>query len=585
MPSLISPQKLRDHVEASHRRLKVERDNRREAYQEYAGRHSYRDDGKKRHLNLFSRAIGKLIPHVASREAENLVETDRTDITGEAMALGLFLDRHARLTKRRLVSRLALQDAFLGPKAILMIAEKAGSNIVKVSARGHQRGGIVLKSIDLDNYVCDPGARCDDEMLWEGFFYDVLKDEAIESTVFDPSIKDLPLAQDSNRGQHDQLQDLSANGVTKDDRYGLVDRLTLLDIVMYDDDGSWLVTVPADVDYSGDFLRVERYEGPGRGPLEKLEFHPVNGQPHGKPPASDWRENAEAFYTIVNKFVEEAQHAKQLLLARKGVNEAEVDAIEDAVDRAVVMVDDPGAFNNVTMGLVNKDLVAVAGQLDQYNVTSSDQPDILGGDKDGSSTATEYSGKSAAAATVIGDYQDTHDDFEGRVSARIAFYGQHDPRFTKPITFMAAGSEVAQIHFDPSRRIGEYDEFTFKIVPRSMSRQDPDVQALRYMQFFDRILKAAQVTVTTGGMIDVAGAARVFGDMAGLKKLPEMIHDPVLAMERMMAMRAVPPSQPGQVGPPQGPRGGTPGVTRSQQPQQPADELQQAQAPAMAGAA
>lgn len=586
MASLITPQKLRDHVEASHKRLRVERQNRRDAYQEYAGRHSYKDDGVKRHLNLFSRAIGKLIPHTIAREAENLVETDRVDIGGEGALLALFLDRHSRQVKRSKISRLCMQDAFLGPKAICVVGEKAGSNLVKVSGKGYDRGSVFIKPVDFDDYVCDPGARNDEEMIWEGWFYDVDLDEAVESTLFEPWIKDLPLAQDCNRGQYEALRDMSANGMSLDDRYSLIDRVTLIDIVMYDDDQSWLVTIPAEVDFDGDFLRVERYEGPGRGPIEKLEFHPVNGQPHGKPPASDWRENAEAFYAIVNKYVEEAEHSKMLLLARKGQSREELDAIADSVDRGIIEVEDPTAYSNVNMGMVNKDLLQAAREVDQYNTSSANNPDILGGDAGGAGkadTATEYSGRSANAATVIGDYQDTAEEFESRISARVAFFGIHDPRFTQPITFMLPNTEKVQMHYDPSRRMGEYDEFTFKIVPRSMERQDPNVQSKRYLQFFATILQAAQVTVATGGMINVGGTAKLFGDLLGLKRLPEVVNDPMIALERAMGMQAVPPKVPGQAGPPGGPQdAGAPSTSSSDQPH---DEIQSAAPePEMAGA-
>jgi len=581
--SLITPQKLRDHIEANHKRLKVERENRRQAYQEYAGRHSYKDDGVKRHLNQFARALHTLIPHAIAREAENLVETDRVDIGGEGALLALFLDRHSRQVKRSRISRLCMQDAFLGPKAICVVGEKAGSNLIKVGGKGYDRGSVFIKPIDFDDYVCDPGARCEEEMIWEGWFYDVDLDEAVESGLFEPWIKDLPLAQDCNRGQYDKLRDLSANGVSLDDRYSLIDRVTLIDVVMYDDDQSWLVTVPAEVDFDGDFLRVERYEGPDRGPLERLEFHPVNGQPHGKPPASDWRENAEAFYAIVNKYVAEAEHAKKLLLARKGAPRDEIDAITDAVDRSVIEVEDETAFTNVDIGLINKDLIAAAREVDQYSLAAAHNPDILSGGESQSDTATEYSGRAANSNTVIGDYLDTAEQFEGRLSRRVAFFGIHDPRFTKPITFMIPGSEKVQMHYDPSRRMGEYDEFTFKIVPRSMERQDANVQSKRYLQYFATILQAAQVTVQTGGLINVGGTARLFGDLLGLKRLPEVINDQAIALERALIGAQTPPNVPGSPGPTGGPKDAGP-PTRSSD--KPINEVRSAMPqPAMAGAA
>lgn len=547
MPTDIDPIKLREHVDAGYRRLAGLRAMYRESQQEYAGRFAFRDDGKRRHINLVNRTGSTFIRHIASSAPTHEVETDDAMLHGEASLLSLFLDRQAQTSKRWLASRLMLQDAFMGPRGIMMVGLKGGSGLVKAADTIFDRGSITTQPIPFCDYVCDPSSDLDHTREWEGYFYSVNRDTAIESGLFHPSIEDIKRIGDANLGSWGDSRDTDKLGqLDPDERFGLFDKIPLLDVFFYDDDVTWVITLSGEVEGQPEFLRVEKYEGHGRSPLVHLQFDPLMGYPHGVPPASQWRESAESFYVVVNKMISQAERLKNNLLYRRDVSEDEIDAVRDSADGDALEVSDPSAINSITIGHVSPDLVPMAGWLQAASNTSGSQTDIAAGGSGRGKTATQYSGDLAAVSKILEDYQNTHDDAESEITAKVAFYGQHDPTFAKPVTVRLPGTEPLQIGYPPGVRRGDFEAFRFRIIPRSMQQQDPNVQSMRVMQFLDMTLKTVQVSMATGGMIDAPGIIGWLAPKFDARGLEKFIRNPVMQIQAMQAQAAMPPNVKGQ---------------------------------------
>lgn len=549
--TVIDPQKLRTHVDAGYRRLASLRAQRRSVQNEYAGRFSYGNDNKPRHLNLVNKTAQTFIRHIAFNAPEHQVETDFAELHGDASLLSMFLDRHARITNRAMVSRMVLQDAFFGPKGFGAVMLKGGTGLVKCSDKTNASGSIVYKRIGFNDYVCDPAHDDPSEIQWEGFFYAVNRASAIESGLFDPAIEGVPLMQAANCGSwsDDRLRD-TWGGIPSDDRQALYDRIPLLDVFIYDDDQTWVVTLSGEIDGADDFLRVEQYNGPGRSPLIPLEFDPFGDHPHGVAPASQWMESADAFNTIVSKMVRQTDRIRNLLLSRRGLSEDELESVRSAPDGEHVEVDDPSAHASVSIGLVSPELPIMARFMQDAHNQSGNGADVLSGTAKGKPSATQYSGDLAQANAILEDYGNAHDAYESEVSSRVAFYGLHDPTFTMPVTFRHPGAAPVQLAYPPGVQRGDYEAFRFRIIPRSMERLDPAVKSMRTLQIVDVIMKGAQVAAATammapGGLIDVTGLARQFGNESGMRGLEQVVRDPVLMMQAAQMRQALPPKQIG----------------------------------------
>lgn len=551
MATVIDPQSLRTHVDAGYRRLKLLRGQRRAVQNEYSGRFSYANDRKARYLNLINKTAQTYIRHIAFSAPEHEVETDFAELYGEASLLSMFLDRHARISGRAMVSRLVLQDAFFGPKGLGAVMLKGDSGLVKCSDKLNEKGSIVYKRIGFNNYVCDPAHDDPSEIQWEGFFYLVNRESALDSGLFDPAIEGVPLIQNANCGDwsDDRLKDTWGD-INQEDRQALYDRIPLLDVFVYDDDDTWVVTISGELDGAHEFLRVERYNGPGRSPLIKLEFDPFGDHPHGVAPASQWMESADAFNTIVGKMVRQSDRIRNLLLSRRGLSEDELESVRTAPDGEHIEVDDPNAHASVSIGTVSPELPVMAKFMQDAHNQSGNGADVLSGTARGKPTATQYSGDMANAGAILDDYGNAHNEYESEVSSRVAFYGLHDPTFTMPITVRQPGMAPIQLAYPPGVQRGDYEAFRFRIIPHSMQRLDPAVKSMRTLQVVDTVLKGAQVAAATammapGGLVDVTGLARRIGHENGTRGLEQIVRDPVAAMQSAQMRAALPPKQIG----------------------------------------
>lgn len=158
-----------------------------------------------------------------------------------------------------------------------------------------------------------------------------------------------------------------------------------------------------------------------------------------------------------------------------------------------------------------------------------------------------FQGLQANAMGVLEDYHEVHDEFENKVSDVLAWHGLSDPLMSIPMTHRLPGGELVQVVFTPSQRKGEHIHFRHKIVSRSTGRVDPNTRFQRMLALLDAILKAAEVSMATGGLIDVAGVARIGGQMLDIRQIQQIVRDYMLQQELMARAQTTPPASRGQI--------------------------------------
>ena len=562
MPALITPEQLRRAVDASNKALQQHRAMRLENFREFHGRFYPTSiaDGTRRHLNMIHRFVSVMLPHLAMRNPEHEVRPIRRALAGEAAMLSLLLDYRAKKSKRRKLSRACLMDALLGPKAIVKHGLKVNEDLVKVDGRMYSAGEPYTLRIAYDDYVCDPSARCDEELLWEGHYYRLPRARALESGIFDPAvIERLPgLSEGHTRdGKQTTMSDTAAGGLGAEERYGLLDRIELIDIALYDDEATYIVTIPSQESGvgDGDFLRVREWQGYGRGPFIRLEFQPINDQSEGLPPVSVLREQAEAFYAVVNKMVSQAEDGKRVLLASKDAPEDEITEIRDAEDHSIIRVTNPKDYVNADLGGMNESLAELASMLQGWFNTQGNNPDILGGTGTDTDKATIYSGLQANANTMVEDMADAHDEFQSELSAADAFYALEDPYMTQPLEVRVPGGEMFEVVYDARARQGAYQDFMYEIRPRSTGHVDPAVRSQRLIQHLDTIMHAAEISAATGGYINVPGVAKISARQLDMREVEDVVNDPTITAELDAILANIPMRGQGAM-----PAGVTPGM-------------------------
>ena len=71
------------------------------------------------------------------------------------------------------------------------------------------------------------------------------------------------------------------------------------------------------------------------------------------------------------------------------------------------------------------------------------------------------------------------------------------------LTKRKTGGEQQQLRLTPEQRQGDFLDFTFKIVARSMTKLDPMVRSKRILEFCTNVVPAAATTAMTMMQIGV----------------------------------------------------------------------------------
>lgn len=584
MPDIPPIADLYDAVDYSDDRLLRLRSLRAQALIEYGGRYWYEDDKKQRTLNLVQRGLKVLIAHLAARSPRFEVSSDRMALRGEARKISKQLDTRAERGGMARFQRLAMFEAFISGVCTVRISEKSSAEAVRNADRFVFRGQTSRRIVSFDDWIFDPGARSHEEALFEGERYRMRKDEALraceagifgyDATTEDAEtqpvadvatpeeamqlVKGAAVLEDGrmDRRQGNKAEDITGARVTEEQKHGLVEIIELIDLAIYLDAHTCvLVTMLADKAASpAKFLRAEVWDGPARGPYEHLEFDPVPDNPIGPSVVSGIREQADAANTVIGKMMNQIERTRRVLVYKKGRSKDAL-KITKTHDGGTVGIDgDLADIKDVDLGGVSPQLAPFAQMVVGFWNTQGSY-DMLGGQPAGAAkTAQEAAQLGAAANILVESLGDMADDFQSRMVRHEAWYFLHDPFINATMTIRSPMGYEIEVVYDAQQRMGDFEDYTFNLKPRSMQRVDPAVRNAQIMQLLDLILKAAEVEAATG-IVDTAAIARIAGRRFDEDELDEIIRDPVFRVQLDQMYAGMPvPTRGTPIGP--GGRGG-----------------------------
>jgi hypothetical protein len=212
-------------------------------------------------------------------------------------------------------------------------------------------------------------------------------------------------------------------------------------------------------------------------------------------------------------------------------------------------------------------------------------------------TATEYQGNQANATVRIQDMRDMIADTYAEVSQKQAWYLHTDPLLFNfdqpgiPLIRRVTGKAPVQVWLTPEQRSGDFLEFNFEIVKRSLTVVDPILRSKRIMEFNTNVLPAlaqtAMVLMQMGIPVNFPRQAMQIAEEMGIEdSVQETFEDPTF-QQRMKTFMAMGPKNAGKGslslagirqngGSPMKRDIMTPGQEQNQAAQQPAAEAQSA---------
>jgi hypothetical protein len=332
--------------------------------------------------------------------------------------------------------------------------------------------------------------------------------------------------------------------------YQQISMQDMVDVVeLYVPESNVIVTIPDPYQtYSHKYIGVVDYEGPTEGPYVHLSFTPpVPGNPFPVAPVAMWFDLHRMANRMLSKIMDQADRQKDVLLYNPASAD-EAQELVDAKDGDALMSTNPDGVKVVSYGGQDQNNEVMLGQLQMWYNYMSGNPDMMSGNmtqgtRGSRETATKAQMLQANAGITIEDAKGILYDATSEVNRRFAWYLHNDPFISVPLIKRVTGNEERQVSLTPEQRRGDFEQFTFEVVARSMSPIDPGTRARAIQEFCTNVLPAgvaaAMQMMQMGQPFNLQLYLGTVAEEMGVGDwLAGMFQDP-LFMQRMMLMQAL----------------------------------------------
>lgn len=500
-------------------------------------------------INLVFNTIRAYVPNLVMKNPITGVTTPFTDHKGYAELLGLGLDSTARQIKLKDELRAWITNALFG-WGIMRTGIKATGEMLNVDDVWVDNGQVYARNVSLSNFGFDP--TCTNinraKMLWDRVTVPrqvLLDTDGYASDV----VAALP---SSPSNMTNKLADMTRSSTAKFAMAKLQDEVDVVQVYVPEVE-SWILMGDPKQKRQGKYINVAEYNGPKEGPYTFLSFSPpVDESPFPVPPVSIWYELARLANRIFNKMVRQFESQKDIGL----YNPAQVDTvsqIEEAITNDWVPTMDPKGIQVVSFGGQNPKNERFLSELNGIYNTMAGNPELISGtDIPGGkgTTATAVQALQNNASISIEDSRDMVYDGTAEIQRKIAWHLHTDPFIELPLTKRKTGGEEVQVWLTPEQRMGDFLDYTFKIVARSMTKMDPMVRSKRVIEFCTNIIpgaaQTAMVMMQIGQQFNLSRYLTQVAFEMGIQDIVEDMFDDPEWDQKMQVMMMLGPQNQGK---------------------------------------
>lgn len=486
----LTAQTLSEAVKEGFERMKRYRKARAMFIKDYVGHYFQAEQGLtgETPINLVFMAIHALVPALVQREGMNKVVTEFLAHKDYAELLGLAVDKLQKQLRLRQTLRAGVVDMCLGGLMIAKTSIAASGNLLPIGDDEDVDAGMIYTDlISLDDFTFDPTAMSFDKAAFLGHRIRVPRQTLLDYGWDAEAVKKLPAA-----AMHPQeagwVQSITQDSKHASTMYDIQEYVYVVEVFV--PDAGAVVYVPDPYQTSlDDFLHTQEYYGPAEGPYTIGSLtQPVPDNPFPIAPVGIWRDLNAMANEIFKKFMGQSERQKDILLYAPQLADV-ADAIRTALDGEAIACNDPKGINVASFGGQNPDNERMVQELKGWFNYVAGNPDQLmgvGGDAD---TATEWQGNQANATVRIQDMRDMISDIQSDISRKHAWFLHTDPLLFQPgqpgipLIRRATGSQPVQVWLTPEQRQGDFLDFSFEIVKRSMTVLEPNLRARRLLEF------------------------------------------------------------------------------------------------------
>jgi len=502
-------------------------------------------------LNLVFNTIRAYVPNLVMQNPITQVKTPFKQYKQYAELLGLALDTTSRQIRLKDELRAWITNALFG-WGIMLVGIKASGELLNFDDVLVDNGQVYARNISLSNFGFDP--TCTNinraKSLWHRTT--VSRQLLLDVDGYDHDVvKNLP---SSPSTMQNTLSEMTVSTKAKSAMVTLQDEVDVIE--MYVPEVESIVTMGDPTQKrQGKYIRVAEANCPKEGPYVFLSFSPpVDENPFPVPPVSVWYELAKIANRVFVKMVNQFEDQKDVGLYSPTLVDT-VDQIKEAVTGNWVPTMDPKGIQVVSFGGQNEKNERFMQELyTMYNLMSGNPELISGQGVQGgkSTTATAVQALQGNASIGIEDMRDILYDQTAEVQRRVAWHLHTDPFINLPLTKRETGGEEVELKLTPEDRMGDFLDYVFTIMARSMTKMDPMVRSKRIIEFCTNVIPAsAQTALAMMQMGQQFNVMRYLTQIAfemGISEIVEdMFEDPEFT-QKMQFMLELGPQGAGKAG-------------------------------------
>lgn len=554
-PEIVSPEKVQNIVRLGFNRLNHFNKVVAMLFKSYVGQYYRETKGLEgdEPLNLVFNTIRAYVPNLVSQTPISQVITPYLQHKQYAELLGLGLDSTARQIRLKQTIRAWITNALFG-WGIIKVGLAAKGELIQIDDVMIDPGQVYATLVSLNDFGFDP--TCTDirkaKSLWHRTT--LPRQWLLDTDGYDHDlVRELP---SSRTSLSDKLAGISMTEEAKQAMAKLQDEVDVVE--MYVPEIESLVTMGDPTQkVQSRYIKVGEFNGPKEGPYVFLSYSPpVEGNPLPVAPVSIWYDLAVNANRVFRKMMEQVNQQKDVGL----YNPAQVDEIKDIQEASTgdwIPSTDPKGVEIKSFGGQNPKNELMLQQLQiWYNYMSGNPDQITGnitpGTKGSKETATKAQILQSNASIGIEDMRDITYDQTAEIMRRIAWYLHTDPLIDLPLTKRRTGGEYQQLRLTPEERQGDFLDYTFKIVARSMTKLDPMVRSQKIERFCVNVIPSAAITAMTMMQIGIPfNLQRYLTRIAfewGIGEWVEDLFDDPEFMQRMEIYMMLGPGNAGKAG-------------------------------------
>jgi len=539
----VSAKSMQDAIEMGFRRLKDDRENRRDHIDYYVGRwYGKRAEARlMRPINMIAQAIHAYLPLIVPQGFRPYLKPMRAGLDGEARKLEALVNNNMR--EQDAIEEIfepAVLDALFSPFAAIYTGMEVGNRVIATDAGDVDPGEPFSEHIEFDAMAIDPNAKDVRKALWVAHKYRVPREWLLESPAFAQAkdvIERLPTFEDEEGDNTvTRSEALSTSGADrKDPLFGTIE---LWNVVINWHGQRFEATVTPRDKGPARWLRFEQYYGPDGGPYDFLIFNKVPANLPGLSPASNIRDIAEFADVLARKALEGGERSKSNLVYEGGAEE-DAAAVAESADGAAVKVDNIEKVKVLNLDMVAKDVPEILGIAMKGFQDLAGNPALLSGTAQQTDTLGQeeiLNARAGARTTRMGTKVNA---LICNVIRKWAWYYQTDPAANHAVPVNIPGVGSVSLDYSAANRQGEPADFQYQTRLTSDAGNDPNMQARRLVEFMSvlgQLMPMFLPNPATGQpLLKLRGVVEELAPKYGIDNPDDIINDATLAIERLIA--------------------------------------------------